>query len=112
MMRTSTLIGVRPADAVELALLQHAQQAGLRLRRHVADLVEEQRAAVGLLEAAGARSVRAGEGAASRGRTARSRSGRAESPRMLMRDERPAARAGRSRAARAPPAPCRCRTRR
>jgi acyl-CoA reductase-like NAD-dependent aldehyde dehydrogenase len=40
------------ADAEELALGQHPQQARLQRRRHVADLVEEQRAAVGLLEAA------------------------------------------------------------
>jgi hypothetical protein len=52
MMRTSTLIGAMAADAVELAVGEHAQQAGLRLRGHVADLVEEQGAAVGLLEAA------------------------------------------------------------
>ena len=37
-----------PADAGELALLQHAQQAGLGVERHVADLVEEQRAAARL----------------------------------------------------------------
>ena len=42
------------ADAVELAVGQHAQQARLQVRRHVADLVEEQRAALGLLEAAAA----------------------------------------------------------
>ena len=41
------------ADRGVLALLQHAQQARLRLDRHVADLVEEQGAALGLLEAAG-----------------------------------------------------------
>src|SRR5690606_31344723 len=41
-----------PADAEELALGEHAQQPGLQRRRHVADLVEEQRAAVGLLEPA------------------------------------------------------------
>ena len=40
------------ADARQLALLQHAQQLGLRARAQVADLVEEQRAAVRLLEAA------------------------------------------------------------
>ena len=52
----------RPAD---LALLQHAQQLGLQLERQLADLVEEQRAAVGLLEqAARARAVGAGERAA------------------------------------------------
>jgi hypothetical protein len=43
------------ADGRVFALLQHAQQPGLRLHRHVADLVEEQRAALGLLEAAGGR---------------------------------------------------------
>jgi uncharacterized protein YoaH (UPF0181 family) len=52
------------ADAVELAVRQHAQQPRLQVERHVADLVEEQRAAVGLLEAAAARGLRAGEGAA------------------------------------------------
>ena len=42
------------ADRGVFALLQHAQQPGLRLERHVADLVEKQRAALGLLEAADA----------------------------------------------------------
>jgi hypothetical protein len=59
--RTSTLIGSRAADALELALLQHAQQLGLQVERHLADLVEEQRAAVGELERAGARGDGAGE---------------------------------------------------
>ena len=40
------------ADHGVLALLQHAQQAGLGIHRHVADFVEEERAALGLLEAA------------------------------------------------------------
>ena len=40
------------ADALELALLQRAQQLDLHLDRDLADLVEEQRAAVGELEAA------------------------------------------------------------
>ena len=40
------------AHALELALLQHAQELDLHLQRQVADLVEEQRAAVGELEAA------------------------------------------------------------
>ena len=40
------------ADPLELLLLQHAQHLGLQRRRHVADLVEEQRAAVALLELA------------------------------------------------------------
>jgi hypothetical protein len=42
-------------------LLQHAQDLGLRVRAHVADFVEEQRAAVSLLEAADALLVRARE---------------------------------------------------
>ena len=50
-------------DGRVFALLEHAQQAGLRLERHVADLVEEQRAALGLLEAALRALLRAGEGA-------------------------------------------------
>ena len=51
------------AEALEAALLEHAQQLGLRDQRQVADLVEEQRAAVGQLEAPGLAVVRAGEGA-------------------------------------------------
>jgi hypothetical protein len=53
--------GHRAADALELALLQHAQQLGLQGRRDLADLVEQQRAAVGQLEAALAHPVGAGE---------------------------------------------------
>ena len=49
------------ADRHELALLQDAQQPGLRLERHVADLIEEQGAALGLLEPAHAARVGAGE---------------------------------------------------
>ena len=52
------------ADAPHLAVLEHAQQLGLRARRQLADFVEEQRAAVGFLEEAGALADRAGEGAA------------------------------------------------
>ena len=52
------------ADRGVFALLQHPQQAGLRLHRHVADFVEEQRAALGLLEAARGAGVGAGECAA------------------------------------------------
>src|SRR5262249_26515322 len=39
------------ADALELALLQHAEQLGLQRRAHRADFVEQQRALVRLLEA-------------------------------------------------------------
>ena len=41
------------ADARHLAVLQHAQHLGLRGERHVADFIEEERAAVRLLELAG-----------------------------------------------------------
>ena len=68
------------ADRGVFALLQHAQQPGLRLHRHVADLVEEQRAALGLLEPAGGAGVGAGEGAALVAEQFGLRSGRAESP--------------------------------
>ena len=55
---------LRVADALELALLQHAQQLGLQRRAHRPDLVEEERALVRLLEPALARADRAGERAA------------------------------------------------
>ena len=42
------------ADAVEAALLGHAQQLGLQRRGHVGDFIQEDRAVVGLLEAADA----------------------------------------------------------
>ena len=51
------------ADRIDLAVLQRAQQLDLRLERQLADLVEEQRAAVGLLELADALVDGAGEGA-------------------------------------------------
>ncbi len=52
------------ADARELAFLQHAQQLGLQLDRQIADFVEEERAAAGLLDLARAPLGRAGEGPA------------------------------------------------
>ena len=52
------------ADAPEARLLEHAQQAGLELERHVADLVQEQRAALGQFEGAAAVAMGPGEGAA------------------------------------------------
>ena len=51
------------ADPVELAVRQHPQQARLHVERHIADLVEEQRAAVGLFKASLTDLVRTGEGA-------------------------------------------------
>jgi hypothetical protein len=50
------------ANAIELAFGEHAQQARLQLWRHVADFVQEQRAAVGLLETAATQLVGAREG--------------------------------------------------
>src|SRR6266550_1211542 len=41
--------GVTAADAVKLLLLQDAQQLGLEVEVHVSNLVQEHRAAVGLL---------------------------------------------------------------
>jgi hypothetical protein len=52
------------AYRLDLAVLQRAQQLGLHLRPHVADLVEEHRAAVRGLEQAALRRHRAREGAA------------------------------------------------
>jgi hypothetical protein len=49
------------ADALHLALLQHAQQLGLQAERHFRNLVEQQRAALGLLELAGLGRLGAGE---------------------------------------------------
>ena len=54
----------RAAEAHELALLEHAQQLGLHGGRHLADLVEEQHAAGGLLDASRLGRDGAGEGAA------------------------------------------------
>ena len=50
--RTSTLSVLMPADPLELALLDRAQELDLHLDGDLADLVEEQRAAVGELEPA------------------------------------------------------------
>ena len=46
------LLGPFGAERLDLALLQHAQQLGLQRRAHRADLVEEERAAVGQRELA------------------------------------------------------------
>ena len=51
------------AHAIEFAVGQDPQQARLRFGGHVADLVQEQRAAVGLFEASRALCRGAGEGA-------------------------------------------------
>ena len=61
MTRTSTLTGLVAADPLEGTVLQHAQNFGLRGQAHVADFIEENRAAVALLEFADALTLRAGE---------------------------------------------------
>ncbi len=68
MMRTSTWTSRRAADALEGLVDEHAQDLGLRVLGHVGDFVEEQRAAMGLLE----RADLALAVAALRGRKARS----------------------------------------
>ena len=50
------------ADRPVLALLQHPQQLGLEVGRHLADLVEQQRAPLGHLEQPFLVALRAGEG--------------------------------------------------
>src|SRR5262249_16867279 len=55
--------GFVAADALESLILEQAQHLGLQSQRHVADLVQEQRAAADLLELADAAAVGAGEGA-------------------------------------------------
>src|SRR5690606_6785462 len=57
------LLRLHRADPADLALLQHAQQARLGIQRQLADLVQEQGAAVGGLHQAGATGAGAGEGA-------------------------------------------------
>ena len=44
--------GVCAAQALEFVLLQNAQYLGLQLQRHIADLIQEQGATMGRLEAA------------------------------------------------------------
>ena len=49
--RMSTDFRAGVADPGDLVLLQGAQQLDLQIERHLADLIKEQRAAVGRLEA-------------------------------------------------------------
>ena len=65
MMRTSTQIGrAGAADRLNLAALEKAEQVRLHLQAHLADLVEEDRAAVRGFEAADAIAIGAREAAA------------------------------------------------
>ena len=62
--RASTVMRVGAADRLHRLFLEDAQHLGLRLEAHVADLVEEDRPAVGDLELAAPVGHRAGERAA------------------------------------------------
>jgi hypothetical protein len=53
----------RLADPLVHLVVQEAEEAGLEVRAEVADLVEEERAALGLLDLA----LRVGDGAGGRG---------------------------------------------
>jgi hypothetical protein len=57
-------VGLRGADGDESALLEDAEELDLEGGAHLADLVEEERAAVGEVEEAGLVGRGAGEGAA------------------------------------------------
>ena len=57
------LDGVVPADPVKMAVAQYPEQPGLKIKRHVADFIEEKCAAVGLLKTAAPQRLRAGKGA-------------------------------------------------
>ena len=57
-MRTSTRLQRLAADALHLAALERAQQLRLEREVELANLVDEERAAVGLLEDARARGRR------------------------------------------------------
>ena len=55
------LDGVVPAHPVKMPIAEHAKQAGLQVKRHVADFIEKQRAALGLFKAATAHGLRTGK---------------------------------------------------
>ena len=57
------LLCFRTADRPYLVFLEYAQQFDLQAHRHIADLIEHQRAALGSLEEAFVRTCRTGEGA-------------------------------------------------
>ena len=99
------------AEPVDLALLQRAQQLGLQPDVHLADLVEQQRAAIGRLELADAARDGAGERALlvaeQLATPAGSRGSRRSSARRTARR-----RGGSGGGCGGPAPPCRCRTRR
>src|SRR5215831_12364566 len=56
------LDGCAAANSRVFALLEHAQQTGLRLHRHVADFIQKKRSTFRLFEAASTAGIGAGEG--------------------------------------------------
>ena len=111
MTRMSTFTGLRAADAVDLALLQGAQQLGLQAPVHLGDFVEQQRAAVGLLELADAAGDRAGEGALLVAEQLALQQVLGDGG-AVDRDEGPRRRGATCGAGSGPSPPCRCRSRR
>ncbi len=98
------------ADALEGLLLQGAHDLALGFQRHVGDLVEEQRAAMRLLEGADlARAVGPRRPASVPNSSISSRSGRMVAQFNATKGPR---RASSAHAAGAPPPPCRCPARR
>ncbi len=110
-MRTSTCSGRLDADPRHLAIFDRAQQPVLRRARQGGELVEEQGAAIGLLEPARPRLGRAGEGAGLVAEQFRLDQRLGQAPRNSSRSAaRPSARRDGGGARRS--APCRCRARR
>ena len=56
--------GVVPPHTVKVSVTQYAQQTRLQVERHVANFIQEQRAALGLFKAAPAHGLRTGKSAA------------------------------------------------
>ena len=102
---------VLAADAPDAPPLEHAEQVRLDRERELADLVEEERAAVRALERADVRAIGAGERAALVPEEL-ALDERRDDRRAVDDDERTARCAGSLRGARSPRAPCRCPTRR
>ena len=102
---------LRAADPLEGHLLEHAEQLGLDLEVDVADLVEEERAAVGLLEPADPVAIGPGEGPLDVAEQLALQQALRQRGAVDL-DERPRPRAGWRDGSPRPAAPCRCRSRR
>ena len=103
--------GSSPPTRSKVPSCEHAQELGLQRRVEIADLVEEERAAAGRLEAARAARGRAGERALLVAEEL-ALDQRRRQRREVDGDERLARARRVARGWRAPPAPCRCRSRR